>query len=256
MKVVAVGECMIELRLVSEDTTTVGFGGDTVNTAVYLAHYSAQDHAVNTGYLAGVGDDRYSRRMLDWLARKNVGTRHVREILGATSGFYLVEVDSQVNVHSPTTESPPPRGACSRAMIQRPSSPRGGRLGLPLGHYSRTSRPCGPCPPVRHPRRASQTGQPGSDRHQLPAGAVGQHRHGAQDDQRTHASSYRCRPRWTRRLCSEISARTTLWIACTPWGWGESGCQARSAGRFDLGSGRTSSRSGAADQSGGHHRRR
>jgi 2-dehydro-3-deoxygluconokinase len=63
MRVAAIGECMIELRLPREGQGKgrVGFAGDTLNAAVYLKR-SAPEIAV--AYVTALGTDPLSARML------------------------------------------------------------------------------------------------------------------------------------------------------------------------------------------------
>ena len=57
------GECMIELQGEAFGTMRQTFGGDTLNTAVYLAR-SGAPLGVCATYATGLGDDRYSDEML------------------------------------------------------------------------------------------------------------------------------------------------------------------------------------------------
>ena len=51
-RIACVGECMIELREASDGGLTRGYGGDTLNTAVYLARLGAV-----VDYVTALGDD-------------------------------------------------------------------------------------------------------------------------------------------------------------------------------------------------------
>ena len=59
MKVAAIGECMIEFSQTPDGAFRRGFGGDTLNTALYLARLG-----VNTSYVTALGDDPLSDAML------------------------------------------------------------------------------------------------------------------------------------------------------------------------------------------------
>lgn len=91
-RVAAVGECMIELRHVDDETLALGFGGDTLNTAVYLAR-CGRGNGIEVDYVTAVGDDPYSRAMIEWWRRENVGTDHVARIRGRHPGLYLIRTD-------------------------------------------------------------------------------------------------------------------------------------------------------------------
>ena len=56
-RVACIGECMIELRPAPGGLYSRGYGGDTLNTAVYLARLG-----VETDYITALGDDSLSRR--------------------------------------------------------------------------------------------------------------------------------------------------------------------------------------------------
>lgn len=91
-RVLAIGECMIELTHRDESTLAVGVGGDTFNTAVYLAR-STDRRQVQVDYLTLLGDDRYSRRILDTIRAEGIGTSLIRTVRGGRPGLYLVHTD-------------------------------------------------------------------------------------------------------------------------------------------------------------------
>src|SRR4051812_45738806 len=67
-RVASIGECMIELSPRPGGLLGLGFGGDTLNTAVYLARLG-----VAVDYLTALGDDGYSQRMLALWQEEGVG---------------------------------------------------------------------------------------------------------------------------------------------------------------------------------------
>jgi 2-dehydro-3-deoxygluconokinase len=70
VRVLCVGECMVELTHLDPGTLRLGFAGDTYNTAVYVARV-ARELALDAdvGYLTGVGTDDFSAAMrAAWLA--------------------------------------------------------------------------------------------------------------------------------------------------------------------------------------------
>ena len=63
-KVACIGECMIELKQAEGGLFSRGFGGDTLNTAVYLARLGA-----GVDYITALGDDALSDEMIaGWAA--------------------------------------------------------------------------------------------------------------------------------------------------------------------------------------------
>jgi 2-dehydro-3-deoxygluconokinase len=86
-RIVCIGECMLELRAVSDDLLRVGYAGDTYNTAFYLAR-ETDDAEVD--FASVVGRDPYSERMLEVIASTGVGTRLIGRSDTRTVGLYLI----------------------------------------------------------------------------------------------------------------------------------------------------------------------
>lgn len=91
-RVAAVGECMLELRHLAPERLALGFGGDTLNTAVYLARCGRAD-GIRVDYVTAVGDDPYSDAMLEWWRHEQIGTEHVARVPGRHPGLYLIRTD-------------------------------------------------------------------------------------------------------------------------------------------------------------------
>ncbi|MCW5730943.1 MAG: sugar kinase [Alphaproteobacteria bacterium] len=67
---------------------TLSFGGDTLNTAIYMARLGQQ-----VDYLTALGDDGFSDRMLAAWSAEGIGTGHVARLKGRLPGLYLIETD-------------------------------------------------------------------------------------------------------------------------------------------------------------------
>jgi 2-dehydro-3-deoxygluconokinase len=79
---------MIELRRGGGGAFDSGFGGDTLNTAIYLARLG-----VTVDYVTALGDDSFSDAMQSaWLA-EGVGVGHVLRVPGRLPGLYMIETD-------------------------------------------------------------------------------------------------------------------------------------------------------------------
>lgn len=89
-RVASIGECMIELSPRPGGLLGLAFGGDTLNTAVYLARLG-----VAVDYLTALGDDAYSDRMLAQWRDEGVGTGLVQRLPGRLPGLYVIEIDPQ-----------------------------------------------------------------------------------------------------------------------------------------------------------------
>jgi 2-dehydro-3-deoxygluconokinase len=89
-RVASIGECMIELRQVPGGLYSRGFGGDTLNTAVYLARLG-----IGVDYVTALGDDSLSDEMLGGWTAERVGTSRVARVTGKLPGIYLIETDER-----------------------------------------------------------------------------------------------------------------------------------------------------------------
>ena len=86
--VACIGECMIELREAEGGLYARGYGGDTLNTAVYLARLG-----IEVDYITALGDDPISDQMIaDW-ASEGVGTARVARLPGKLPGLYMIRTD-------------------------------------------------------------------------------------------------------------------------------------------------------------------
>lgn len=94
VKVAMVGECMIEMRAESASLFSQTFGGDTLNTAVYLARLNPVTR-IAVDYVTAVGADSFSDAMRRLWNDEGVGDQHVRVINGALPGLYVIQTDSQ-----------------------------------------------------------------------------------------------------------------------------------------------------------------
>jgi 2-dehydro-3-deoxygluconokinase len=89
-KVACLGECMIELKQADGGLYSRGYGGDTLNTAVYLARLG-----VDVDYLTALGDDPMSDEMIAGWAAEGVGTRRVLRLSGKLPGIYMIQTDAK-----------------------------------------------------------------------------------------------------------------------------------------------------------------
>lgn len=88
-KAACIGECMIELRQTTGTGLMRGYGGDTLNTAVYLSRLGVQ-----TDYITALGDDPFSDEMLAGWNAEGVGTGHVARLPGKLPGLYMIQTDA------------------------------------------------------------------------------------------------------------------------------------------------------------------
>ena len=92
--VALVGECMLELQGEAFGTMRQTYGGDTLNTAVYLARCGAAT-GVRASYVTALGDDAFSSGMVARWQADGVAVDWVRRLPGRLPGLYLIEVDDR-----------------------------------------------------------------------------------------------------------------------------------------------------------------
>jgi 2-dehydro-3-deoxygluconokinase len=85
-RVIAVGEVLIELARGSDGRFSLACGGDTFNTAIYLAR-----SGVEVAYATALGGDRYSDRLLSLAAAEGIDTDLILRAPGRVPGLYLIE---------------------------------------------------------------------------------------------------------------------------------------------------------------------
>ncbi|CNE47683.1 2-dehydro-3-deoxygluconokinase [Yersinia rohdei] len=91
-KIAVIGECMIELSQKGTDLSR-GFGGDTLNTAVYVARQVSQQ-ALNVHYVTALGTDSFSNEMLEAWQQENIHTDLIQRMDNKLPGLYFIETDS------------------------------------------------------------------------------------------------------------------------------------------------------------------
>jgi 2-dehydro-3-deoxygluconokinase len=87
--IVSIGEVMVELSRGPDGRYGVACGGDTFNTAVYLARAGKQ-----VAYATALGDDPYSDRIFALADVEGVGTDLMQRVPGRLPGLYMIETDS------------------------------------------------------------------------------------------------------------------------------------------------------------------
>jgi 2-dehydro-3-deoxygluconokinase len=88
-RIVSVGEVMVELARGDDGRFSLAYGGDTFNTAVYLARAG-----VDVAYATALGDDPYSARISELAAAEGIATDLMITVAGRVPGLYLIETDA------------------------------------------------------------------------------------------------------------------------------------------------------------------
>ena len=91
-KIAVIGECMIELSQKGAEVSR-GFGGDTLNTSVYIARQVAPE-ALSVDYVTALGTDSFSQQMLEAWQNEHVGTALIQRMENRLPGLYYIETDS------------------------------------------------------------------------------------------------------------------------------------------------------------------
>jgi len=90
MKVASIGECMIEFSAARDGLFARAFGGDTLNTAVYLSRLG-----IDTAYVTALGDDALSDAMVAAWQGEGIATSEVLRVAGRVPGLYMIERDAR-----------------------------------------------------------------------------------------------------------------------------------------------------------------
>ena len=85
-RVVSLGEVMIEMSRGPDGRFGLACGGDTFNTAVYLAR-----NGIDVAYATALGDDPYSDGILAVASAEGFGTDLMLRVPGRMPGVYLIE---------------------------------------------------------------------------------------------------------------------------------------------------------------------
>ncbi len=90
-RLMAIGECMVEMAATESGLFRQGFAGDTFNAAWHARRALGADWTV--GYFTAVGDDRTSSRMLAFMRDNGIDTGVIRQVAGKAPGLYVIELD-------------------------------------------------------------------------------------------------------------------------------------------------------------------
>ena len=89
--VALIGECMIELSELHRGGLSRGYGGDVLNTSVYLSRLMGADATVRFTTL--LGEDPFSSEMVAAWEREGINCDTVGRLKGRNAGLYFVRTD-------------------------------------------------------------------------------------------------------------------------------------------------------------------
>jgi len=91
-RIALIGECMIELQQAADGSLRQAFGGDTLNTAVYLSRLLGGAGQVD--YVTALGDDSFSDAMCQAWSNEGIGLGKVQRLPGRLPGLYCIQTDA------------------------------------------------------------------------------------------------------------------------------------------------------------------
>ena len=92
-RIACIGECMIELQQRHDGSLQQSFGGDTLNSAVYLSRELHGQGRVD--YVTALGDDSFREAMCQNWAAEGIGLERVQRLPGRLPGLYCIQTDAQ-----------------------------------------------------------------------------------------------------------------------------------------------------------------
>jgi 2-dehydro-3-deoxygluconokinase len=93
-RIASIGECMVELVQAGPNLLRQGYGGDTLNTAVYLRR-SLPAAAGSVAYVTALGDDAFSDEMVAGWQAEGLDCSHVARLHGRLPGLYVIRTDDE-----------------------------------------------------------------------------------------------------------------------------------------------------------------
>lgn len=94
LRIVCVGEAMVELAPHAGGGWDVGYGGDTLNQALHLARFG-----YDTAYLTVLGNDPFAPRMQGAWTREGLDPELLLKDEHRTTGLYAISIDEQGERH-------------------------------------------------------------------------------------------------------------------------------------------------------------
>ncbi|VVO52952.1 2-dehydro-3-deoxygluconokinase [Pseudomonas fluorescens] len=91
-RIALIGECMIELQQRADGSLQQSFGGDSLNTAVYLSR--ALGDKAQVDYVTALGDDSFSDAMCQSWSSEGIGLDLVQRLPGRLPGLYCIQTDA------------------------------------------------------------------------------------------------------------------------------------------------------------------
>lgn len=89
-RIVAIGECMVEMAPAGNGLFAMGFAGDTFNTAWYMRRLLPGGASVS--YLTAVGTDAISGQMTGFMEAEGIDTGPILRVKDRSVGLYMIQL--------------------------------------------------------------------------------------------------------------------------------------------------------------------
>lgn len=117
-KIAIIGECMLELSGAPfSDQITQGFGGDTLNSALYLKYLSPE---TKVHYVTALGEDELSQGLLKRWAELGIETQQIAQFKDLNPGLYWIHLNSA----GERTFSYWRKGSAASQWLKHPDAPK------------------------------------------------------------------------------------------------------------------------------------
>ncbi|WP_375277452.1 sugar kinase [Alteromonas australica] len=91
-RLMAIGECMVELVHTHDDSVKLGFAGDTLNALIYAKRWKPETECV---FLSAVGYDNFSNKMMAFFEQNGINTEAVARSKNRNVGLYSIVTDER-----------------------------------------------------------------------------------------------------------------------------------------------------------------
>lgn len=117
-KLAILGECMLEVSGKLFESAQLAYGGDSLNTATYLARITSRDD-LTLYYVTVVGEDAISHQIKQCWQQEGINTDLVLHDPQRTMGIYLIEIDP----HGERSFTHWRHHSAARYLLQHPNYP-------------------------------------------------------------------------------------------------------------------------------------
>jgi len=92
LTIACIGEAMVELSINQQSDITLGFAGDTLNTAIYLKRLLSD--SVELSYCTVLGREPLSVKLEEFIRSESLNTDYIRHSEDKTVGLYAIATDA------------------------------------------------------------------------------------------------------------------------------------------------------------------